>query len=565
MLLLILFAFIAGFVTILSPCILPVLPIVLSGSVTTGHKRPFGIVGGFIISFTLFTLFLSTIVKVFHIPGDSLRIVSVVILAVFGLSLLIPQFQKLSEILFSRLTRLVPPATQGTGFWGGLVVGLSLGLVWTPCVGPIIASVITLAATSQVTSAVFLLTLAYSLGTAIPMFAVMIGGRALLQKTPWLSTNTSKIQKVFGILVLVTALAIFFGYDRKFQTFVLDAFPAYGNGLSSIDDQKPVRDSLSKLKESPNGSDLLSSSSPAPEIIAGGDWINSNPLKISSLKGKVVLVDFWTYTCINCIRTLPYVQSWYAKYKDDGFVVIGVHTPEFEFEKNTDNVRKAVKDFGLTYPIVQDNDYATWQAYNNQYWPADYLINKDGKIVDSHFGEGDYDATEAKIQEQLKEAGHTVTEKIHNPTYTVDTQSQETYLGTDRLEFLDTSQTVLTDKTLTYSFPDSLSRNSFAFAGDWNLSGKYGMPQKNAALRYDFYAKDVYLVMRAPHEAHVKVLLDGKPVGESGGKDVDNGVVTIQDDRLYHLIHLPSASGHTLELQFPDSNTDLQLYAFTFG
>ena len=392
MIILIAFAFLAGIITILSPCILPILPIVLSG--TIGSKRkPLGIVIGFILSFILFTLFLSALVKATGISADALRSLSIIIILFFGISLLLPQVQVFLEKLFSRLSGKFAIQGSHEGFHGGVFIGLSLGLIWTPCVGPILASVITLAVTNNVNLAAFFITFAYALGTAIPMFAIMIGGRGLLQRIPWLLPNTAKIQKIFGVLMILTAIGIFFNIDRRFQVYILDKFPGYGTGLTSFEDNSAVKNQLENLfnrntnakdTEKPI-SDLKDDFGKAPELIPGGEWFNSDPLQLSSLRGKVVLIDFWTYTCINCIRTLPYLKQWHEKYKDEGLVIIGVHSPEFEFEKNPDNLQKAINDFKIEYPIMQDNDFSTWTAYNNRYWPAKYLIDKDGNVRYTHF------------------------------------------------------------------------------------------------------------------------------------------------------------------------------------
>src|SRR3989344_5062044 len=369
MLLLIVFAFLAGVVTILSPCILPVLPIVLAGSVGEGRRRPFGIVTGFVLSFTIFTLFLTTIVKATGISADSLRLVSVVVVFTLGLSLILPRLQALTERLFSKISKFSPKS--GQGFSGGLILGLGLGLLWTPCVGPIIASVISLALTGSVNLAAFAITLAFSLGTAIPMFIVISTGRSVLGR---LQPYSSFIQKTFGVLMILTAIAIYFNLDRKFQTYVLQVFPKYGAGLTQLEDNPGVKRQLDQLRTTPMPTDKigrpmneftdsqLSDYSPAPELIPGGEWFNlpagRQAVSIQDLRGKVVLVDFWTYTCINCIRTLPYLKSWHEKYSEKGLVIIGVHTPEFEFEKNPANVQKAIADFGLKYYVMQDKDYS---------------------------------------------------------------------------------------------------------------------------------------------------------------------------------------------------------------
>src|SRR3989344_3432578 len=327
MLLLIIFAFIGGVVTILSPCILPILPVVLSSSLTGGKKSPLGVVTGFILSFTFFTLFLSLIVKSLGIPADSLRSFSIVVIALFGIGLLLPNFRTLLEKFFTYFSRFGPKGSGEAGFFGGVLIGASVGLVWTPCVGPILASII--------------------------------------------------------------SLAIFFNFDRKFQTYILDKFPNYGIGLTSFEDNSLIKDRLKNLRgDGINDEDmgkpmfnlLDDSGVNAPGLIQGGDWFNTKPLTLKELRGKVVMVDFWTYTCINCIRTLPYLKNWHEKYASKGLVIIGVHTPEFEFEKSAENVQKAIQDFGIKYPVMQDNNFATWRAYDNHYWPAKYIVDKNGKI-----------------------------------------------------------------------------------------------------------------------------------------------------------------------------------------
>lgn len=581
MFLLIAFAFLAGIVTILSPCILPVLPIILTssiGAVEIGKGRAFGVVTGFVLSFTFFTLFLSTIVSISGIPSESLRIFAIVILILFGLALLIPKFQYWMEILFSKLSSFLPQSNQQTGFWGGIIIGLTLGLLWTPCVGPILASVIALAVTGKVTLDTFLITFAYALGTAIPMFFIILGGQKVLQKVPWLLRNTANIQKVFGVIMILTALAIFFNFDRKFQTFILNTFPNYGTGLTKIEDIPIVRNSLNALYGKSMPTENMGKPSfeltdpkgpPAPELIPGGEWFNSSPLKLSDLKGKVVLIDFWTYSCINCQRTLPYLISWNQKYADKGLVIIGVHAPEFEFEKNPENVKKALKDFGIKYPVMQDNNFATWRAYSNQYWPAKYLIDKDGNIRFTHFGEGEYDETEKAIQQLLQENGADVSaEKVNNPEYQIYSQTPETYLGWGRMEYLASPDTVVKDASSLYKAPDNLPSNTFAFIGDWDVMKEYSHASSNAQLVLNFSAKEVYLVMR-PRDGKtpgkVRVYLDDKLVSDIGvaGASVNNNEVTVSSDDLYKLINLPTPGRHILRLEFLDPGTEV--FAFTFG
>lgn len=575
MIILILFAFLGGLVTILSPCILPILPIVLSGSLTSGKKRPFGVITGFIISFTVFTLSLSTIIKLTGVSADSLRNFSVFVVGFFGLTLIIPKLQILMEQFFSKLTKLTPKNnTNNEGFTSGLLIGISLGLVWAPCVGPILASIITLAATNSVTTSSFFVTLAYSIGTAIPMLAITYGGRQLLLKVPQLINNTGKIQKAFGIIMILTAISIYLNIDRKFQSFIINKFPLYGVGLTKFENNPYVLKELDKLQNKPvekkEEKSMLDDLSPfvnAPEFIPGGKWFNTSPLTIKELRGKVVLVDFWTYTCINCIRTLPYLKTWHEKYKDKGLVIVGVHTPEFEFEKEEKNVQKALHDFGITYPVMQDNDYATWNVYANRYWPAKYFIDKNGKIRSFHFGEGDYDESEKVIQTLLKETGVEINNEMANPPgYQTFAGTPETYLGYKRMEFLESPENVSEDKLVKYTLPDKLGRNKFALNGSWNIGGERATPTSGSTLILNFEAKEVFLVMRPKKDSgQIKVTLDGKIVDQdSKGEDViKNGIVDVNSDRLYKLIKLQNPGQHVLQLDFLDDN--LELYAFTFG
>ena len=461
------FAFVSGIITILSPCILPVLPIVLSGSVGGGRARPFGVLAGFVVSFTVFTLALTAIVQALGLPSDALRLAAVAVIVLFGLVLIVPRLGEVFERLASRLARFgaaaagagrcrrgprgggagtAPPRRPAlAGLWGGLPVGLGLGLVWTPCVGPIMASVISLALTRRVDGGAALITLAYTLGTSIPMLAVMLGGRALLERVPFLTRHTPAIQRVFGVLMVVVGLAVALGWDLRFQQAVLRAFPGYGAGLTALEDAAPVREALESQAASAaaaggGGGAMMSATSPAgsgregaggvfrgaagvrppqpaeggplpdlglaPPFVTAGSWLNTGggPLDLEALRGKVVLVDFWTYSCVNCVRTIPYLQDWYRTYRDRGLVIIGVHTPEFEFEKSTANVERAMRDLGVEWPVVQDNDYAQWNAYGNRYWPAKYFIDAQGRVRWFHFGEGQYAESEKVIQELLLEA-----------------------------------------------------------------------------------------------------------------------------------------------------------------
>ncbi len=601
MLLLIVFAFLAGIVTIFSPCILPVLPIILSASVGSGRRRPLGIVFGFVLSFTFFTLALTAIVKATGLSADALRLVAVVVIGFFGLSLLFPQTQVLLERVMSAFSGLAGGVTAQksgqTGFWGGVLIGLSLGLLWTPCVGPILAAVITLAITQTVNAQAMVITLAYSLGSALPMLGITYASQRLLQQVRFLNKYASRIQQGFGVVMILTAVAILLNLDRQFQTAVLQLFPQYGSGLTAIENTSVVQQQLQQFRSSGNSpttnsgvggapstgtntqtGSLSQSGTPAlsaptalaPDFTGGGPWINSGPLSISkALKGKVVLVDFWTYSCINCIRTMPYLKKWYATYKDQGLVIVGVHSPEFAFEHDTANVTKAVHDFGLTYPIVQDNDFAIWKAYSNSAWPAHYLIDKNGYIRDVHFGEGNYVETENAIRTLLNEPPITKAEPA--PSYRQ--QTPETYLGYGHFTLTDngsysSQNTITKDQAQLYYANQRVEDDAVALAGNWIVTAPTIQPQADGAvLKLNFLAQQVYLVMDNPAKVtgKVQVLLDGKPLpAQYQTADTDsNGMITVTYPRKYDVLDLKQDYGrHEVELIFP---AGIGAYSFTFG
>lgn len=576
MVLLIFFAFLSGLVTILAPCIWPLLPIILSTTATSkNHRRPLGITLGIMISFASFTLAISSLVHLFHFDPNILRIIAVVVIAFLGLSMLIPGLTRLLEGLVSRLTSSSGKSVNQTknDFLGGLVTGFSLGIVWSPCAGPILASIATLAATGQVTLNVILITIAYSVGVSIPLFIFAYGGQQIFTRTRFISSKTGMIQRIFGVIMILTALAIYTNYDQYLQSQLLNLFPQINSTFDSFEKTGAVQKQLAVLKgrplSVPDMGQLFNAETQAPDFVGITHWLNTDkPLSIADLKGKVVLVDFWTYTCINCIRTLPHVTAWYDKYKDQGFVVVGVHTPEFEFEKNTQNVEQAIKRYNIHYPVAQDNDYATWNNYNNQYWPAEYLIDANGKVRRTHFGEGEYDQTEKAIQQLLKEAGKNVSSSTVNlPDQTPNEQlSPESYLGTSRMQYAYPNGAV-GDGEQNFTLPTDLPQDSFAFGGNWNIADEYSTAGQNATLEYHFNADRVFLVMRPGADnkpKKVKVYLDGQLVHGVGGRDVVNGVITVNSDRLYNLIDLQGNPGsHVLKLEFQDPGTEV--FAFTFG
>lgn len=580
MILLLGFAFLSGLVTILAPCIWPLLPIILSSSaVAKSHAKPLGITIGIMLSFAIFTLTVSSLVRLLHFDPSALRLLAVIVIGFLGLTMIIPKLSLLTEGFISKLSGLlgVPTQAKDNDFKSGLVTGLSLGIVWSPCAGPILAAIATLAATSQITLSLLLITVAYVAGVGIPLFAFAYGGQQLFVKTKFISSHTITIQKIFGVVMILTALAIYTNYDKTIQVKLLGLLPEYSRLTNQFENNDNVKKQLSVLTgkqrdDNIETNNLFNANIAAPEFVGVTKWLNTpKDLTLKDLRGKVVLVDFWTYTCINCIRTLPHVTTWYENYKDKGFVVVGVHTPEFEFEKEQKNVEQAIKQYNIHYPVAQDNNYATWNAYKNQYWPAEYLIDQEGKIRRTHFGEGEYEETEKAIQALLEEKGSKISHKTSSmpdetPSYRI---SPETYLGSKRMQYL-YPQGAIENGTYQSSLQKDLPLNSFSFGGEWIVADEQASAGKNAVLEYNFLANKVFLVMHPPanlgsEQAKIKVYLDGKIVEEKvSGEDVKNGVLLIDSERLYNLVNLhEEKGGHILRLEF--LTPGIQIYAFTFG
>jgi cytochrome c biogenesis protein CcdA/thiol-disulfide isomerase/thioredoxin len=570
------FSFLAGFATILAPCIWPLLPLVLSVSSTGGKRKPFGLTLGVMTSFSIFTLFVSYLERFLHIDPNVFRLVAVVIIGLLGLALLFPSLGAKFEVWVSQVLQPLQSRLQGggegSGFGGGYVAGFSIGLVWAPCAGPILATIATLAATQSVNFQVILVTLAYAVGLGVPLFLVSMGGSLIFARMRQFTKYTGRVQQVFGVIMIGVALLIYTNYDKTIQLKVLEAFPSYGNLVNGLENNKTVSDQLNTLKgvapsaaaETSDGS--LTDLGPAPEFAGITQWLNSQPLTMAQLKGKVVLVDFWTYSCINCLRTLPNNKAWFQKYGSDHFVFIGVHTPEFAFEKETANVQKALKQFDIAYPVALDNNYKTWTAYKNQYWPAQYLIDAKGHIRKADFGEGNYEKMDAAIRQLLAEAGHPVqggAALVQEGSSNYD-QTPESYLGTDRLERFSSPQKPV-DGAQTYSLPASLANHHIAYEGKWTLNSEEAKPAQGSALEIQFTADKVYLVIGPGAQGgKVSLWLDGKPIGAEGGVDVTDGKVVLDSHRLYNLVDLKGhPASHRLRIVF--ENADTAVYAFTFG
>ena len=588
MALLILFGFIAGAATAVSPCVLPVLPVALSAGATGGHRRPIGIVAGLTVSFTFAIVALVYVIDALGLPDDLLRNLAIIVLLIFGITLLVPALSSRFEGYLSRLTsRFQPKSGSGDGFWSGVLVGASLGLVYAPCAGPILAGVITVSASQPFTGGRLAVALAYGLGSAVVLYMLMIGGRRLIGS---LSKKVPQLQAVMGGIMVVFALLMLGQYDLKFQNRIADDLPAFlVNPTKSLEESDSARDALVDIRDvnrskaaqqlasgvaaaqdapaaAPKKSDLPVLGA-APEFAGNQQWFNTpgnNPLTLASLKGRVVLVDFWTYSCVNCIRTQPYLKAWDARYRDKGLTIVGVHTPEFPFEKDAGNVKDAIESAGLKYPVAQDNDFVTWDAYANQYWPAEYFIDAEGNVRFAHFGEGDYGEKEKVIRELLAEAGDDPgagMSKAKGETASTGLTTPESYLGSARARNF--SNGTIIGGVRDFGELKQPAQDQLSYGGKWRVSPEFATAD-GGQLGLKFGAKKVYLVLGSPGRPRkVSVELDGVQIDPSvAGKDVKNGVVTVDGERLYELVSLPNAGDHVLTLS-PEKG--VEGYAFTFG
>ena len=589
------FAVLAGAGTALSPCVLPVLPALLSAGGVGGRRRPLGIVLGLSVTFTVTIVGLAKVVDGVGLGSDPLRDVAIAVLLAFGLALLLPGLAARIEAPLSRLSRF-GPRSRGDGFRSGLLVGGALGFVYTPCASPILAAVISVSAASGRTVAV---AVAYAIGSALVLLALSLGGRRVFERVRAAGRGLA-LQRGLGVVMVLTAVAIVTMLDVSFDQFVAQNIPNV-NLTASLECSSAVTGRLHEIsghraKFTPaNGSSACHSGSgglraapasasqallladarglrdlgTAPDFTETERWFNTpggTPLALTSLRGRVVLVDFWTYTCINCIRTLPYLKAWDASYRPRGLTIVGVHTPEFSFEHEAGNVANAIGQFGLRYPVVQDNNMGTWNAYGNQYWPADYLVDARGQVRYASFGEGDYARTETAIRALLAEAGYPVGGHSHPRGVLVPSEeaTPETYLGTTRAQGW-----LAKPKAGVHDYgappPGDLALNDFAYSGTWRVEAQPATAISGAGIDAEFRAKDVYLVLSSAGERPrtMRVLLDGRPIpAADAGADVHAGAVTVTGQRLYALVSLRGDERHRLSLRFTPG---ISGYAFTFG
>jgi cytochrome c biogenesis protein CcdA/thiol-disulfide isomerase/thioredoxin len=539
-------AFVAGIVTAVSPCVLPVLPIVLAGGATGGPRRPFAVIAGLVLSFTVFSLTAATLLSALGLPEDLLRNLAIGVVVAVGFSLVWPRLGELLGRPFHALGRRRPSDASG-----GFVLGLSLGLLFTPCAGPVIAAVATVAATESLSIEAFAITLAYGLGAGVVLLGVALAARRGLSLSP-VRAHAPALRRVLGVMILAVAVLMIYGVDTRLQTRV----PEYTRALQGLEESAAAQAELEQLVGTPGLAEeaRLDDFGLAPEFQAIEGWINSGPLTMESLRGKVVLIDFWTYSCINCLRTLPYLRAWNEAYRDDGLVIVGVHTPEFAFEREPENVREAVSGHGIEYPVALDSDYGTWQAWANRYWPAKYFVDRRGHVRYAHFGEGDYGESERVIRELLAESpgGPLVSEEIADETPT-GTQTPESYLGYERIERL-VGSAIEPNRASEYTIPPFVPLHGLAYGGRWTVEDERIVAGRGARLRLHFLASNVFLVLGPAGEREtVHITLDGERTG----------AVTVTRDDLYALARIPGEKReHVLDLRFTPGT---EAYAFTFG
>ncbi|WP_175839346.1 cytochrome c biogenesis protein DipZ [Burkholderia anthina] len=615
--LLIVLAYLGGVLTILSPCILPVLPFVFARAdqpfVRTGLPLLIGMALTFTVVATLAAVGGGWVAQ----ANQAGRWLAIALLAVFGLTLLLPRLaEHLTRPLVAagnRLTGFAQRDGRAAGPVSSLLLGVATGLLWAPCAGPILGLVLTGAALRGASVGTTVLLVAYAAGAATSLgIALVIGGKVFAAMKRSLGAG-EWIRRGIGAALLAGVAAIALGLDTGalaqlstvttggLETKLVDRLGGHSNGTPAAMAATGNSGSTGASGPAASGAMMAATSgdtptagsammrAPAalpvegtlPSLDGAVQWLNSPPLTAAGLRGKVVLVDFWTYSCINCLRTLPYTTAWARKYAPYGLVVIGVHAPEFAFERDIGNVKKAVHDLGIDYPVAIDNRYAIWRAFGNEYWPAHYFIDAQGRIRHHHFGEGEYAQSERAIQSLLAEAGHP--EALNVPlgltgtpakgalaaADSADVRSPETYVGYARAEDFTSPGGVVRDATHRYDAPAHPGLNDWGLAGAWQVGAERATLAAPAGkIVYRFHARDLHLVLGPGSNGkpvRFRVTLDGAAPGAAHGTDVDaQGYGTVTGQRLYQLVRQPGAiADRTFSIEFLDPGVDA--YAFTFG
>ena len=528
MLLLTLFAFVAGAATAVSPCVLPVLPVVLTAGITSGRRRPLGIVAGLTLSFTFATVALVYLIDALGLPDDLLRRIAIVTLLLFGLSLLVPALSARVETWISRVTSRAGIANQqADGFWSGTVLGASLGLVYAPCAGPILAGVITVTASQPFTADRLVLAFAYGLGSATVLYVLMLGGRRLTSR---LAPQSSRFQSAIGLVMVVVAVAMLADLDTRFETALANHAPSFlVNPTKGLEDTSAAKRQLAKVRARahPNAGHLgaatasseassLRDYGAAPDFAAGHRWFNSQPLTLTGLRGKVVLVDFWTYSCINCLRTLPYLRAWDAKYRKDGLVIVGVHSPEFPFERN--GLERGARDQPEPPPLPRRPGQRPRDLgrLRQSVLAGEYFIDARGHVRFAHFGEGQYEEKEQVIRTLLEDAGRSKLGGMTKTRAVAPSEAQltpESYLGSARADRF--ANGTIGAGVQNFGTFESPSADKLAYGGVWDVSPESATAGAGAQLALNFNARRVYLVLGSPGRAR-SVLGERRRQGAGG-------------------------------------------------
>jgi cytochrome c biogenesis protein CcdA/thiol-disulfide isomerase/thioredoxin len=576
---LLILAYLGGVLTIVSPCILQVLPFVFARADRSFAKSVLPMLVGMALTFAAVAT-LAAVAGSWAVDANVYgRFVAMALLAVFGLTLIFPAFaDRLMAPLVGVGAKLSNSASsagpQDASILPSFLLGIATGFLWAPCAGPVLGLILTGAALNGANVGTTFLLLAYAAGAVTSLaLALAVGGRVFAAMKRSLGAG-EWIRRGLGVAVLAAVVAIGFGLDTGFLTRIsLSSTASLEQSL--VDRIKPPAKSAGTKSDGANES--LGVEGGFPPLAGATNWLNSPPLTPEGLKGKVVVIDFWTYSCINCLRSIPYVKAWAEKYKDHGLVVIGVHTPEFAFERSVGNVRAAVSDLKIGYPVAVDNDYKIWRAFDNEYWPAHYFIDAQGRIRHSHFGEGNYDESERVIQQLLTEAGNKdvptgiadVNAAGAQAAPSTSDQSPETYVGYNRADNFVSPGGLVPDESHVYAAAAKSALNQWSLSGDWTDKGEYAaLNQPNGRIAFRFHARDLHLVLGPPPDGksvRFRVTIDSAAPGLDHGADVDaDGQGVVDAQRLYQLIRQNGAvADHTFEIEFLDPG--VQAFAFTFG
>ena len=564
--LLLIIALVTGALTVLAPCVLPVLPVIIGGSLggKADKKRPYIITGSLVVSLIAFTLLLKVSTIFIHLSPNILNYISGSIVIALGLVSLFPTYW---EELLSRTgwqasaQRFLGKSDRNQSELAGpILTGVALGPVFSTC-SPTYAFILASVLPRNLSSGIIYL-IAYCIGLAAALLAVALLGKRFIKRVAWAVDTHSTFRKSIGVLFIIIGITIFSGFQVKAQLWVANHLPFNSTRLEQRLLATQTTNSRIKTSKPPEDKDLFNVTPgiQAPELTGLTNWINSKPLELSKLKGKVVLIDFWTYSCINCLRSLPYTEKWQETYASKGFTVIGVHTPEFAFEKDPKNVANFVKGHGLTYPIALDNDYGTWNAFQNNSWPAEYLIDKEGNVRDVKLGEGNYDKTEKAIQSLLGESGPLTTKAVAVPFD--QQQTPETYFGIARAANY-TGSPALKIGTHSYAQAANLNANQWTLNGRWNEgTDKLTSTEASSTLTFHTRSKDVYLVAGSADDQPASIGVKLPDGSTSYGSDVVDGQLIVNGSRLYHIVALPALGDTAVTLSVP---AGVSLYTFTFG